>query len=89
MLMRIVKLFSVGDASADGCLHSVGRSSQSSQSDRFNYSSDSVLPWNGSCGIGKPNKGNIANCRNLAPRLNSASQGNAAMLNVQPGAGSR
>ncbi|KRX13389.1 Breast cancer anti-estrogen resistance protein 1 [Trichinella nelsoni] len=35
------KLFSAGDASAEGCLHSVGSSSQSSQSDRFSYSSDS------------------------------------------------
>ncbi|KAL1246322.1 Set3 complex subunit [Trichinella spiralis] len=35
------KLFSVGDASAEGCLHSVGSSSQSSQSDKFSYSSDS------------------------------------------------
>ncbi|XP_003371483.1 putative SH3 domain protein [Trichinella spiralis] len=35
------KLFSAGDASVEGCLHSVGSSSQSSQSDRFSYSSDS------------------------------------------------
>ncbi|KRY84862.1 Breast cancer anti-estrogen resistance protein 1, partial [Trichinella pseudospiralis] len=35
------KLFPSGDASAEGCAHSVGSSSQSSQSDRFSYSSDS------------------------------------------------
>ncbi|KRZ07176.1 Breast cancer anti-estrogen resistance protein 1, partial [Trichinella zimbabwensis] len=35
------KLFPGGDASAEGCAHSVGSSSQSSQSDRFSYSSDS------------------------------------------------
>ncbi|KRX77602.1 Breast cancer anti-estrogen resistance protein 1, partial [Trichinella sp. T6] len=37
----MAKLFAAGDASAEGCLHSVGSSSQSSQSDRFSYSSDS------------------------------------------------